>query len=152
MGVLVGSSFAFPANENNNNSTIEKTHFKEGIHEWDDESDEEIAHEKFGGLEDEEKNVTQKRYFGLINTPNAKNTPEELARLDEIYSYIKRHHHHHHDDDGSDDDSSSHHHHHHHDDNNNNSSSHHHHHHHHDDDDNNNDNGGDNDSSYDSRS
>ena len=93
-------------------------------------------------------------FSGLINTPNAKNTPEELARLDEIYSYIKRHHHHHHDDDGSDDDSSSHHHHHHHDDdnNNNNSSSHHHHHHHHDDDDNNNDNGGDNDSSYDSRS
>ena len=36
-----------------------------GIHEWDDESDEEIAHEKFGELVDEEKNVTQKRYFGM---------------------------------------------------------------------------------------
>lgn len=61
-----------------------KANFKEGIHEWDDESDDEFANEKFG-LEDEGK-----RGFGLIEEPNARNTPEELARLDEIYSSIDR--------------------------------------------------------------
>ena len=30
------------------------------------------------------------RFYGLIVDPNAKNTPEELARLDQIYNSVSR--------------------------------------------------------------
>ena len=59
-----------------------------GIHEWDDMDDEEFAKEKFG-LE-EEGGVVGRRSFGLIDEPNAENTPEERARLDEIYNSLDR--------------------------------------------------------------
>ena len=66
----------------------EKKKFFLGIHEWDDMDDEEFAKEKFG-LE-EEGGVVGRRSFGLIDEPNAENTPEELARLDEIYNSLDR--------------------------------------------------------------
>ena len=47
--------------------------------------DEEFANEKFGL---KEKKHT--RSFGLIDEPNAENTPEERARLDEIYNSLDR--------------------------------------------------------------
>ena len=65
-----------------------KKNFFLGIHEWDDMDDEEFAKEKFG-LE-EEGGVVGRRSFGLIDEPNAENTPEELARLDEIYNSLDR--------------------------------------------------------------
>jgi len=65
-----------------------KAHYKEGIHEWDDMDDEEFAKEKFG-LE-VEGGVVGRRSFGLIDEPNAENTPEERARLDEIYNSLDR--------------------------------------------------------------
>ena len=47
--------------------------------------DSEFANEKFGL---NEKQHT--RSFGLIDEPNAENTPEERARLDEIYNSLDR--------------------------------------------------------------
>ena len=67
---------------------MKKKFFFLGIHEWDDMDDEEFAKEKFG-LE-EEGGVVGRRSFGLIDEPNAENTPEELARLDEIYNSLDR--------------------------------------------------------------
>ena len=46
--------------------------------------DEEFAKEKFG------LNDIPSRNFGLIDEPNAENTPEEMARLDEIYNQLDR--------------------------------------------------------------
>ena len=68
--------------------TMKKKNFFSGIHEWDDMDDEEFAKEKFG-LE-VEGGVVGRRSFGLIDEPNAENTPEELARLDEIYNSLDR--------------------------------------------------------------
>jgi len=61
-----------------------EAHYQEGIHEWDDMDDEEFANEKFG------LNEKHSRSFGLIDEPNAENTPEERARLDEIYNSLDR--------------------------------------------------------------
>ena len=39
---------------------------------------------------EEEGGVVGRRSFGLIDEPNAENTPEERARLDEIYNSLDR--------------------------------------------------------------
>ena len=58
------------------------------IHEWDDMDSKEFADEKFG-LNIAEKQP-EKRFYGLIEDPIKQNTPEELERLEEIYSAIDK--------------------------------------------------------------
>ena len=71
-------------------------------------SDEEFAEEKFGlnaEKQSEERTFTpprpidqlpdhipqpKERFYGLIEEPNGQNTPEELERLEEIYSAIDK--------------------------------------------------------------
>merc|ERR1712213_189216 len=59
-----------------------KAHFKESLHEWDDEDSAEFNAEKTG-LKAE---AASSRGLGLIYDPEAKNTPEELEDLERLYS------------------------------------------------------------------
>merc|ERR1712213_272751 len=59
-----------------------KAHFKESLHEWDDEDSAEFNAEKTG-LKAE---AASSRGLGLIYDPGAKNTPEELEDLERLYS------------------------------------------------------------------
>ena len=63
------------------------------INEFADMDDDEFAEEKLGL--DNEPPVTrtfggQTFYLGLIRNPEDRNTPEEIAELDEIYAAIDR--------------------------------------------------------------
>ena len=64
---------------------IGKGHFKEELHPWSDMLPEDLEKEKEGLIP-----ATAKRIFstGLIWDPNRKNTPEEQAKLDEMYAKI----------------------------------------------------------------
>jgi len=70
-----------------------KANFDEEINEFADMDDDEFAEEKLGL--DNEPPVTrtfggQTFYLGRIHNPEDRNTPEEIAELDEIYAAIDR--------------------------------------------------------------
>ena len=69
-----------------------KANFKEGLNEWSDVPKDEFEKDREGYDPKMERtfSYTAKKGLGYIYDPNRKNTPEELAELDEIYSSIDR--------------------------------------------------------------
>ena len=67
-----------------------KANFKEALNEWDDVPKEIFEKEREGYVPSLERRYTVRKGLGYIYDPNRKNTAEELAVLDEIYSTMDR--------------------------------------------------------------